>query len=105
MAKLLQALMESEVARSQAEEKRWRAEVNAMDRARQEAERLSAEELAQLRVRETENLSPEEVAQVWEHAEWNEKHFREQQEKIREQAQTIQELQDQVDALKRRLNR
>jgi len=106
VVKLLQALMESEGERAEAESRRWEAEREALDRARQQAERLSAEELAQLRVREAKRaMTPEETRRLWEHAEWNENHFREQQEAMREQKNRIKELEGEVAGLKKRLGR
>jgi hypothetical protein len=106
VVKVLQALMESEAARHEADSQRWRAESNLYSRARQQAERLSAEELAQLRVREAKGkLAPGDVTRLWEHAEWNETHFREQQEKLSEQAERIKELEAENKALKERLTR
>lgn len=104
VVKLLQALMESEAARHEADSLRAQAFSNAMGRARQQAERLSAEELARLRVREAKrNLSPTDVTRIWEHAEWNENHFREQEEKMTEQAERIKELEAENTALMERL--
>lgn len=106
VVKLLQALMESEGACADAQAKRWEAEVNASSRARNQAERLSADELARLRVREGKrSLGAEEVQRIWEHAQWNENHFHEQQEKISEQRERIQELEAENAALKKRMRR
>lgn len=106
VVKLLQAIMESEAKRAEAEHERWEAEVNATARARNQAERLSADELAQLRVREAKKgLTPEEVRRVWEHALWNEDHFREEKEDILDLRARVKELEAENAALKKRIAR
>jgi len=103
IVKLLQALMASEARCAHENSKRWRAEHHALDRARQQAERLSAEDLAQLRAREQADLSPTDWRRVWEHAEWNERHFRQKDEQLRQQAIEIEALRAEKDALQKRL--
>jgi len=103
VVKLLHALMASEAQCALERSKRWRAEMHALDRARHQAARMSAEELAQLRAREQADLSPADWGRLWEHTQWNENHFREQQERIRAQAEEITSLRAQTEALKKRL--
>ncbi len=93
VAKLLQAIMESETRRAESEAQRWEAETLAVCRARQQAGRLSAEELAKLRAREAMNrCTPEDMQRVWEHAEWNENRFRMQEEEIEMLRERLKEL-------------
>ena len=103
--KLLQALLESEARASQSSSDAYWSDVNALDRARQQAQSLSAEELAQLRARETKNLTPSEIGALREHVKRRETDFREAQESNRALRAELKELKARNVGLLARLER
>lgn len=105
VVKLLKSLMEAEADVAKARARQREAEINALDRARHQAERLSAEELAKLRVREAKNLSKEEIGKLWEHQEWYENEICKLERKIQLQKDRISELEQTVSAFKDRFFR
>ena len=103
---LLSGLMEAEEGRAKASMEAWSSRIDAVTRARQQAQRLDAEELARLRAKEARHrTSPEDIQRLWEHAEWNENHFREQEDKLDEMRERIEDLEAENAALKSRLSR
>ena len=105
IVKLLQGLMESESRRTLAESKQWDAERNATDRLRQQAERLSAEELTRLRSREAGRLCSMDIAKIWETHDWYERGWHQMQDEVTEAHEKVKELEATNEALKKRLKR
>jgi hypothetical protein len=103
IVKLLQGLMESEMRVAQADAKRWEAERNALDRARNQAERLSAEELTRLRSREGKRLTVMELAQIWETHDWYERRWHKMEDEVSELREKVKGLETTNEALRNRL--
>lgn len=105
IVKLLQALMEARAQAAQSSSDAYWSDINALDRARQQAQSLSAEELAQLRARESKDLTPSEIGALREHVKRRETDFREEGEKNRALRAELKELKVQNAGLLARLER